>query len=247
MCGRYARQLEFEFTFDEREVLERLNPLLVDQLMQREPAYNICPTQIQPVIARGDDGVEMKGLRWGLVPSWAKDLRFGAKTINARRETVREKPSFRPAFKKRRCLVPATGYFEWTGDKGSKQPWFIYPPDRTLLMFAGLWEAWKDPADPTAEWIRTYTVITGDPGKVSGDVHDRQPVILPPAMWEMWLVDGTPDEAGTLLNEVPEAELAYHPVTKAVSSPKSQGEQLVEPIELSPEERSYQLSAVAGS
>ena len=114
------------------------------------------------------------------------------------------------------------------------------------MCSSDLWEAWKDPADPTAEWIRTYTVITGDPGKVSGDVHDRQPVILPPAMWEMWLVDGTPDEAGTLLNEVPEAELAYHPVTKAVSSPKSQGEQLVEPIELSPEERSYQLSAVAG-
>ncbi|KRE90874.1 hypothetical protein ASG87_01675 [Frateuria sp. Soil773] len=231
MCGRYARQLEIEFTPEEREALDQLNPLLVDQLMQREPAYNICPTQIQPVIARSDDGVEMKGLRWGLVPVWAKDLKMGAHAINARQETVQEKPMFRAAFKKRRALVPATGYYEWTGEPGHKQPWFIYPPNHSLLLFAGLWEAWKDKNDPEAEWIKTFTIITGEPGKVSGDVHDRQPVILPPSMWEPWL-DGTPEEAAALLAEVPEAELTYHPVTKAVSSPKSQGEQLVAPIEL---------------
>jgi putative SOS response-associated peptidase YedK len=231
MCGRYARQLEFNFTFNERDVLERLNPLLVDALMQREPAYNICPTQIQPVIARGEDGVDVKGLRWGLVPVWAKDLKIGAHAINARQETVQEKPMFRAAFKKRRCLVPATGYYEWTGEAGSKQPYFIYPPDRSLVMFAGLWEAWKDKTDPTAEWIKTFTIITGEPGKVSGDIHDRQPVILPPDMWEQWL-DGTYQDAATMLASVPEAELVYYPVSKAVSSPKNQGEQLVEPIEL---------------
>ena len=231
MCGRYARQLEFDFTVDQREVLERMNPLLVDLLMQREPAYNICPTQVQPVIARSDDGIQMKGLRWGLVPAWAKDLKIGAHAINARQETVQEKPMFRAAFKKRRALVPGTGYYEWTGQPGSKQPWFIYPPDHRLMLFAGLWEAWKDKNDPDAEWIKTFTILTGLPGKVSGDVHDRQPVILPPDMWEAWL-DGTPEEAAHLLETAPEAELQYHPVTKAVSSPKSQGEALVEPIEL---------------
>jgi putative SOS response-associated peptidase YedK len=231
MCGRYARQLEFDFTFSEREVLERMNPLLVDVLMQREPAYNICPTQTQPVIARGEDGIDVKGLRWGLVPAWAKDLKIGAHAINARQETVQEKPMFRAAFKKRRCLVPATGYYEWTGEAGSKQPYFIYPPDRSLVMFAGLWEAWKDKTDPAADWVKTFTIITGEPGKVSGDIHDRQPVILPPAMWEQWL-DGTCEDAAALLKVVPEADLVYHPVSKAVSSPKNQGEQLVEPIEL---------------
>jgi putative SOS response-associated peptidase YedK len=231
MCGRYARQLEFDFTFDEREALERMNPLLADQIQQREPAYNICPTQTQPVIARFDEGIEIAGLRWGLVPIWAKDLKIGAHAINARQETVQDKPMFRTAFKKRRALVPATGYYEWTGEAGHKQPWFIYPPDHSLMLFAGLWEAWKDPTDPEAPWVRTFTVLTGLPGKVSGDVHDRQPVILPPEMWETWL-DATPAEAAALLAEVPEAELIYHPVSKAVSSPKSQGEQLVEPIAL---------------
>lgn len=231
MCGRYARQLEFDFAPDAREILDRMDPDLIDEMERREPAYNICPTQIQPVILRGEHRVEVKGLRWGLVPIWAKDLKIGAHAINARQETVQEKPMFRAAFKKRRCLVPATGYYEWTGEPGHKQPWFIYPPDHTGLLFAGLWETWKDNTDPNAEWVKTFTIITGEPGKVSGDVHDRQPVILPPSMWEQWL-DGTPADAAALLAEVPEAELAYHPVTKAVSSPRSQGEQLVEPITL---------------
>jgi putative SOS response-associated peptidase YedK len=231
MCGRYARQLEFDITVDQREVLERLNPLLVDQLMQREPAYNICPTQTQPVIAFGDDTAEMMGLRWGLVPAWAKDLKIGAHAINARQETVQEKPMFRSAFKKRRALIPATGYYEWTGEAGSKQPFFIYPPDHRLLLFAGLWEAWRDKEDPGAEWIKTFTILTGLPGKVSGDVHDRQPVILPEQLWEAWL-SGTAVEAAAILAGVPEADLAYHPVTKAVSSPKNQGERLVEPVDL---------------
>ncbi len=231
MCGRYARQLEFDCTFDERTTLDRMNPLLVDQLMQREPAYNICPTQIQPVIARSDGGIEMKGLRWGLVPAWANDLKIGAHAINARQETAQEKPMFRAALKKRRALIPATGYFEWTGDAGHKQPYFIYPPDHRLLLFAGLWEAWKDKNAPEAQWVKTFTILTGEPGKISGDVHDRQPVILPASMWEAWL-DGTPEEAVALLTAVPEAELTYHPVSKAVSSPKNQDERLVEPIEL---------------
>lgn len=232
MCGRYARQLEFEFGVDQREALEDLNPLLADQLMQREPAYNIHPTQIQPVIVRSDGDVELKGMRWGLVPSWAKDKKIGARAINARRETVREKPMFRAAWKKsRRLLIVATGFFEWTGEPGSKQPWFVYPPNHSLLLFAGLWEAWKDPTDPCGGWTRSFAIITGEPGKVRGDVHDRQPVILPPSMWEPWLT-GTPEEGAHLLGDVPAVNLVYHPVTKALNSPKSQGAHLVEPIEL---------------
>jgi putative SOS response-associated peptidase YedK len=231
MCGRFARQLEFEYTEAQREALHELNPLLPDAIMQREPAYNICPTTIQPVIARGEDGVDMKGLRWGLVPGWAKDLKIGANAINARVDTIQQKPMFRTAFKKRRALIPATGYYEWTGEPGNRQPYYIYPPDHSLLLFAGLWEAWKDKNEPEADWVKTFTVITGLAGKVSGDIHDRQPVTLPPAMWERWL-DGTPEEASALLTEVQEADLIYHPVSKAVSSPKNQGESLIEPITL---------------
>jgi putative SOS response-associated peptidase YedK len=229
MCGRYARQLEFTFTFEQKDALHRLKPSIVDEIQQREPQYNICPTQKAPVIAFGEHGAELKALRWGLVPTWAKDLKIGAHAINARVETVREKPMFRSAFKKRRCLVQATGYYEWTGVAGSKQPFFVYPPDHSILMFAGLWDAWR--GSEADEWVRTFTIITGEPGKVSGDVHDRQPVILPPSMWSDWL-EGAPDEAAALLSVVPEADLAYYPVSKAVSSPKHQGEELVAPITL---------------
>jgi putative SOS response-associated peptidase YedK len=136
---------------------------------------------------------------------------------------------FRNAFKKRRCLMQATGYYEWTGEAGSKQPFFIYPPDHSVVMFAGLWDALR--AGEKDEWVRTFSIITGEPGKVSGDVHDRPPVILPPSMWSDWL-EGSPDDAAASLSAVQDADLAYYPVSKAVSSPKHQGDALVEPITL---------------
>jgi putative SOS response-associated peptidase YedK len=136
-------------------------------------------------------------------------------------------PSFRTAFKKRRCLVPASGYFEWRVEEGGKQPYFIRDPDGHLLMFAGLWEAWR-PAEGE-EWVKTFTIVTGEPGKVSGDIHDRQPVILPPDLWAVWC-DGMPDEASATLVAAPEAELVYYPVTKAVGSPTNKGSELVAPL-----------------
>ena len=200
-------------------------------LDQREPQFNIAPTQKAPVLALGEPGLEVKALRWGLVPAWAKDLKIGAHAINARVETVAEKPMFRAAYKKRRCLVPASGYYEWRVENGAKQPYFIHAPDRRLMLFAGLWEAWKPKDDEAAEWVKTFTVITGLPGKVSGDIHDRQPVILPPGDWELWL-EGTHEDADAILAGVPEAELTYYPVSKAVVSPKNKGPELVQPVTL---------------
>lgn len=179
--------------------LERLD--ILDQINRVDPRYNIAPTQLAPVIAIGDAGPAMKDLRWGLVPAWAKDPKIGAHAINARAETVTEKPMFRAAFKKRRCLVPASGYFEWRTEVGGKQPYFIRDPQGELLFFAGLWEAWR--ASTADEWMRTFTIVTGEPGKVSGDIHDRQPVILPPDLLNAWLTV-PPDEAGALLQVVPE-------------------------------------------
>ena len=229
MCGRYATFGPVSVSRQAREVLEELELDIVSEINQREPQYNIAPTQKALIVGHENGGYQARFYRWGLVPSWAKDLKIGAKTINARADTVATKPSFRNAFKKRRCLVPASGYFEWKGVSPNKQPYFIHDPAGDLLMFAGLWEGWKE--SPEAEWLHTFTIITGEPGKVSGDIHDRQPVILPPNLWEAWMT-GTPDEASAMLAAVPEADLVYHPVTKAVGSPKNAGEEVVEPIEL---------------
>lgn len=136
---------------------------------------------------------------------------------------------FRAAFKKRRCLVPASGYFEWRLEGGAKQPYYIREPGGNLMMFAGLWEAWR--ASDADEWTRTYTIVTGEPGRVSGDIHDRQPVILPPALWQDWLGEGIDLAVDCLAQAIGnEAELTYHPVSKAVGNVRNKGPELVEPI-----------------
>jgi putative SOS response-associated peptidase YedK len=228
MCGRYAIFGPASASREAKEAMDSLGFDIVDEINKRDDQFNVAPTQKALVVARNHEGrAEAKMLRWGLVPSWAKDDRIGSKLVNARAETVAEKPSFRTAFKKRRCLVPASGYFEWKGEAGHKQPYFIHDPNGTVLFFAGLWEGWKKPDD---DWLHTFTVVTGAPGKVSGDIHDRQPVILPPDLWEVWL-DGTPAEASATLAVAPEATLRYHAVPKAVGSPRNNGPELVEPIE----------------
>lgn len=229
MCGRYSMFGPVNLSRAAKAALDSLGLDLEGALNQREPQYNIAPTQKAPIIAHSDEGYTIKATRWGLIPSWAKDEKIGSKLINARAETVAEKPSFRAAFKKRRCLVPASGYFEWKGEAGHKQPYFIHDPAGELLLFAGLWEGWKPGADD--EWLHTFTIITGEPGKVSGDIHDRQPVILPPESWQEWLTD-EPDVAADVLKRAPEAKLAYYPVTKALGSPKNKGPEMVQPVEL---------------
>lgn len=227
MCGRYATFGPVSLSREAREVLAELEVDLISEINQREDQFNIAPTQRAPLILRTDDGCHFDMVRWGLIPSWSKDAKIGAKTINARADTVEVKPAFRAAFKKRRCLVPASGYYEWTGQPGSKQPYFIHDPEGELVMFAGLWETWRSAENEAP--LRTFTVITGEPGKVSRDIHDRQPVILPPDLWEVWL-GGTPDEAAATLKVVPHADLVYHPVAKAVGSPRANSPALIEPI-----------------
>jgi len=227
MCGRYATFGPVSLSREAREVLAQLELDIISEIHQREDQFNIAPTQKALVVAHGEDGYKAKAFRWGLVPSWAKGLKLGAKTINARAETVATKPSFRNAFKKRRCLVLASGYFEWKGESPNKQPYFIHDPAGHLLMFAGLWEGWR--ASQDEEWTHTFTIITGEPGKVSGDIHDRQPVILPPDLWEVWM-DGSPEDASATLAVAAEADLVYYPVPKAVGSPKNNGPELVRPV-----------------
>lgn len=209
--------------------MDRLGVDIVSEINQRDDQFNVSPTQRAPVIAQGMHAAEVKALRWGLVPGWAKDEKIGARMINARADTLATKPAFRAAFKRRRCLVPASGYFDWTGDAGRRQPWFIHAVGQELLLFAGVWEAWRP--DETAEWLRTFTIVTGEPGEVSRDIHDRQPVILPARAWSTWLT-GTPEEAALLLADAHQPALVYYPVGKAVGSPRNNGPELVQKIEL---------------
>jgi putative SOS response-associated peptidase YedK len=204
---------------------------LVDAINVRPQRFNVAPTDVMPIVGLNKEGeTTIRELRWGLVPYWSKDVKIGSKAINARAETVAEKPMFREAFKRRRCLVPASGYFEWKVEDAGKQPYFIHSPDAPLLMFAGLWESWRENRDDReAEPLRTYTIVTGPPGVVSGDVHDRAPVILSAEQWSTWL-SGETAAAAEILACAVEPKLAYYPVPKAVGSPKNDRPELVEPI-----------------
>lgn len=150
------------------------------------PRYNIAPTQDIAIVRAAANGRELGFARWGLVPSWAKDPAIGARMINARAETVAEKPAFRAAFKRRRCIVPADGYFEWQTIGKAKQPYLIHFADDRPFALAGLWETWHGP-DRTDEAWETCTIITTAANHVAGTVHDRMPAILDPAGVERWL------------------------------------------------------------
>lgn len=192
-----------------------------------EPRYNIAPTQDILSIRRTDDGREAVLLKWGLIPSWAKDASMGAKLINARSETVMEKPSFREAFKKRRCIIPADGFYEWQRTGGRKQPYFFRMQDEHPFGFAGLWERWKGADDQV---INSCTILTTEANEILQSVHDRMPVILHPDNYELWLdVDMRKlDLVRELLRPFPASEMMAYPVSASINSPLNQGAQLIE-------------------
>ncbi|HEY4137226.1 MAG TPA: SOS response-associated peptidase [Casimicrobiaceae bacterium] len=231
MCGRYALYgpISRHRKMPDEAALPEWWAALADTINERPMRFNVAPTDPMPVIGKSREGaIKIREARWGLVPYWAKDSKIGHKAINARVETVAGKPMFREAFKRRRCLVPATGYFEWKPEGAAKQPYFIHAADDELLMFAGLWEAWRETKE--SEPLHTYTIIVGPPGVVSGDIHDRAPVILPETMWDAWL-GADAAEASAMLEGIAEPALIYHAVSKAVGSPKNDAPGLVEPIQ----------------
>jgi putative SOS response-associated peptidase YedK len=190
--------------------------------------FNIAPTQDAPVIRAANDGGarEVAMMRWGLVPAWAKDLKFGTKAINARSDGVATKPAFREALRQRRCIVPATGFFEWQGEPGRKQPFAITLPRHPLLAFAGLWERWKPPGgDP----VETFTIITTDANEQVAKIHDRMPVILPMDAIDTWLT-GPPESALALLKPYGDA-VNLRPVGKFVSNVNNEGPECLDDAE----------------
>jgi putative SOS response-associated peptidase YedK len=202
------------------------------------PSWNVAPTQSVPIIAERleEDVIERKLLiaRWGLVPSWAKDIKIGSKLVNARMETILEKPSFRKAAVKRRGLVPAEGFYEWekTPD-GKKIPTYLYSEDEPLLSFAGLYEWWPDPSlpdDDPGKWLLSCTVLTTTAQDSLGHVHDRSPVIVPRDMLADWLDPGTTSASDVrqLLDAIPELPLTPRVVSDRVNSIRNNGPELIE-------------------
>jgi putative SOS response-associated peptidase YedK len=167
-------------------------------------------------------------LRWGLIPHWCNDPKGGRKPINAKCETVRDLPTFRDAYRQRRCIVPADGFFEWKAIKGqkAKQPFAIAMKDGSPFGIAGLWENWKEPA--SGEWIRTFAIITTDANELVADIHDRMPVILAPSDYAQWLSE-EPDSCG-LMRQFPGALMRMWPISTRVNKPENDDPSIVEPI-----------------
>lgn len=257
MCGRYAAtanpdELVDEFEVEEDRTGEPGRSVLAapQDPPPGRPDHNMAPTKRAPVVLarppRDDrDAAARRQLRlltWGLVPSWSKDARSGARMINARVESVAEKPAFARALAARRCLVPARGWYEWQASptavdkKGRprKQPFFTARVDGSSVAMAGLYEFWRDPAvtdadDPLA-WLTTFTVITGPAEPGLDRIHDRQPLVLEPGEWATWLDPGTgaADVVG-LLERRPPGRFTAYPVSTAVSSSRSNGPHLLDP------------------
>lgn len=192
------------------------------------PNYNLAPTQRTPVVREVDGVREIALLRWGLVPSWAKELKIGASMINARAETIAEKPSFRSAFRARRCLVPLSGFIEWQRAGTQKRPFAIHLQEPAIMSVAGIWERW---VDPTGEAVQTFAVITTEANGFMVPIHDRMPVILEPRDEDTWLsADTDPAALHALLAPCAEGRLTAYEVSSLINSPRHNAAELLEPV-----------------
>lgn len=228
MCGRYTLTQPAEVLAEAFDVSD---------YVELQPRYNIAPTQDVAVIGRNHEGRRTLGLmRWGLIPSWAKDPTIGNRMINARGESAAEKPAFRSSFKSRRCLVPADGFYEWKKQgSGSKQPYYIRMKDHHPFAFAGLWSRWRPKATDGAdagEPILSCTLLTTSPNPLMAEIHDRMPVILHPEHYDFWLNPDNQDAEALnrlLVPYEPEAMEAY-PISTMVNRPGNEGPRLIEPL-----------------
>lgn len=232
MCGRYVLTTPGEVlaqVFDTAPPPEETLAAIV-------PRYNISPTQQVPIVRSAPAPApaasrELALVQWGLVPHWAKDPGIGNSLINARAETAAEKPSFRDALKRRRCLIPATGFYEWKKLGKGKQPWLLRLKGGETFAFAGLWSQWKNPESGAN--LETCAILTTTPNELAATVHDRMPVILPPTTWNRWLAEAPPGTPFTeLLLSFPAAQMEAFPVSKRVNSPANEGPENIAPITL---------------
>lgn len=226
MCGRYTVSSAIE-------LLRQHYQLDALELEDLGPRYNVAPTQVVPVVGVDPEGRrKLRGFRWGLIPRWSKDKKQAARMINARSETVFEKPSFRRAIRKRRVLVPCDGFYEWkrTGPK-TKQPYFFAPTQWPLFTFAGIWEAWTS---PEGEEVRSVAILTTLANDELAAIHHRQPVVLPPSSFERWLDPSLsdPDQLEDLFQPRPGTDFQFHPVDPRVGKVREDDPGLIEPWDL---------------
>ena len=220
MCGRYNLVTDAQALVDFFEVAN---------LVDVRPRYNIAPSQDIVVVRQQQGERKLAYMHWGLIPFWAKDSTIGRHTINARAETVAEKPAFRAAFRKRRCLVPATGFYEWKRENGRKQPYNIRAADGGLFAFAGLWEQWKQDDDTV---IESCTIIVTRANETVAPIHDRMPVILPADSYQAWLDPGNQDQAllKAMLEPCPSRWLSADPVSTRVNNPGNDDPDCLAPL-----------------
>lgn len=219
MCGRFVINIPLDVfikLFGIREVGDV------------RPRFNVAPSQSVPVIREASDGRrQILAMRWGFVPAWAKE--FGVGLINARAETAGEKPSFRQAFRQRRCIVPASGFYEWAKVDGKKTPHYIHMTDGAPMPFAGLWESWKSPEGQVTE---TCTILTTTANSVVAPIHDRMPVILHPDEFSLWLDRELheADRLAPLFAPYPADRLEVYPVSSLVNSPANDAPSCIDPV-----------------
>jgi putative SOS response-associated peptidase YedK len=216
VCGRYVSATPPDV------LAAYFDATVAEGVASPEPSYNVAPTNGVWAVVEHAEGRHLEVFRWGLVPSWAAEVKIGAKMINARAETLLTKPAFRSLVPRRRCLVPADGFYEWQAVAGqrAKQPMYIHRIDGSPLAFAGLWSTWRDPATaPEGPWLHTLTIVTTAANATMAPVHDRMPAILEPADWARWLTPGplAPATVADLLVPAAEGVLTMHPVSTDVN------------------------------
>lgn len=231
MCGRYVSASPPD------ELARYFSATLPEETI--EESYNVAPTTSVYAVRSFEGSRALTSMRWGLVPFWAKDVKIGSKMINARSETAPSKPAFRRAFAKRRCILPADGFYEWQKVAGqqTKQPFFIHRDDDEPLAFAGLYEDWypkdEDGNDiPDADPLTSCTILTTEANEAMAAIHDRMPVMLPPRVWGEWLDEATDASyLRSLLVPAPASLLRMRPIATAVNNVRNNGPELIDPVE----------------
>ncbi len=216
MCGR------FQISVKGKHISERFNVELFDDMYG--PNFNAAPSQKLPVIIN-QEPQKLNYFKWGLIPFWAKDPSIGFKLINTRAESISEKPSFKNAFAKRRCLIPANGFYEWK--KPDKIPYRIFLKHEELFAFAGIWESWKDAEERTTH---TFSIITTSPNTMMKSIHDRMPVILPKEREKDWLEEGNPTVLKEMLVPYDSQLMEAYPISKAVNKPINNGPEIIKEV-----------------